>query len=65
VDSSDGWAHVLLHVRRDKQQATLSLDLASSGFDGEDAQALRAVFRCLLEAAGLDEREPFWSDLTG
>lgn len=52
-DTSDSWQHVVLRATLNDETDTLELSLCSSGFDGEDAAALRDFFRLLLEIAGV------------
>lgn len=63
-DTSDVWEHVVLRVALNDDTDTLELSLCASGFEGEDAGALRAAFGALLAAAGVLE-EGDWFNLTG
>ncbi len=63
-DTSDIWEHVVLRLTLNDATASLDLGLFASGFDGEDAEGLREVFRRLLDAAGLREHAD-WRSLTG
>lgn len=55
-DTSDFWQHVVLRVTLNDDAETVELSLCSSGFEGEDASALRKVFRWILETAGVSDR---------
>jgi hypothetical protein len=52
-DTSDGFAWVHLYASHSRGAHTLDLSLLSSGYEGEDADALRAFLRLLLDAAGV------------
>lgn len=63
-DTSDVWEHVVLRVTLNDATAEVNLGLLASGFDGEDAEGLREVFRRLLDVVGL-RRQSGWYNLTG
>lgn len=63
-DTSDVWEHVVFRVTLNDATAEVDLALLASGFEGEDAEALRDVFRNLLDAAGLRGHAD-WYNLTG
>lgn len=63
-DTSDFWEHVVLRVTLNDDTDTLELSLCSSGFDGEDAAALRDLFQLLLEIADVPDPGD-WKNLTG
>jgi hypothetical protein len=52
VDTSNGWTHLLFCARGEQHTTTLDIDMESSGFEGEDAERLRALFRQLFALAG-------------
>ncbi len=60
VDTSDTWHEIVLHVNG----RTLALALMSTGFEGDDAPALRRFFARLLGSAGVRD-ESLWVQLTG
>jgi len=57
VDSSDGWTNISLHVRDFEREGSFTLGMASSGYQGEDAERLERVLNGILTAAGLDPQE--------
>lgn len=63
-DTSDFWQHVVLRVTLNDDTETVELSLCSSGFEGEDADGLRRVFRWILETADAGDRRR-WRNLTG
>jgi hypothetical protein len=58
VDTSDGWHRVVFWVRTEDRARCTAIDMHSSGFDGGDAEALRALFRRLFALAGFAEFSP-------
>lgn len=63
-DTSDGWENAVLRATLNDDTGVVELAMCASGFDGEDAAALRAVFRRLLATAGV-LGEDDWRNLTG
>jgi len=61
IDSSDSWYQTILRVALDSLQRTLDLNFQCSGYDGDDAEGLRALFRHLTTMAGA----PCGYELTG
>jgi hypothetical protein len=58
VDSSDGWDRVVFCVRTEGGAHCMDIAMHSSGFDGNDAEALRELFRRLFALAGFAEFSP-------
>jgi hypothetical protein len=54
IDTSDAWTHLLLYIRAEQRTLPLEIHMHSSGFDGEDAEPLRTLFRLLFALAGYD-----------
>jgi hypothetical protein len=54
VDSADVWTDLLLRVKVLDQSCELSLHMQASGFDGPDAEQLRALFRQIFALAGYE-----------
>ena len=63
-DTSDFWQHVIFRVTLNDDSDAVELALCSSGFEGEDAAGLRAVFRGVLEIAGVTDQR-CWHNLAG
>jgi hypothetical protein len=53
VDTADVWLRVVLSAALDGRESALALHLLPSGFEGEDAEAIREVFRQVLAVAGV------------
>jgi hypothetical protein len=54
VDSSDGWMNLFFRVTAEREAMALDIGMHSSGFDGVDAERLRALFRDLFALAGFE-----------
>jgi hypothetical protein len=58
VDTSEGWDRIAFGVRMEGGSRCVDIDMASSGFDGGDAEPLRGLFRRLFALAGFADFSP-------
>jgi hypothetical protein len=54
VDTGDGWSDILLQVQRQDQTFVQNIAMQWSGFSGNDAEKLKALFRQLFNLAGYE-----------
>ena len=57
TDASEAWRASSVRVVVADQVRTFTIETQSSGFRGEDAEGLRAVFRRILELCGCGDRQ--------
>jgi hypothetical protein len=53
-DTGDSWSNILFQVQREDETFTQSISMQCSGFDGNDAEELKSLFRQLFDLAGYD-----------
>ena len=58
VDTSDGWSNICFQVKDGERNFALDIPMQSSGFDGNDAEELRQLFRQLFKCAGYPDYCP-------